>query len=332
MCHYVESAAMKLDLPHPPLRYDRTGAYRGRFPNGAYYDVWLERTDPEDGERYLRSVEEYDTIRRELVAMLKQWLRYVDQCGVDTPADEQRSGNMPEILEAECGGSGNVTLKGNGVDVGEEANKTGETPASACNPSPSVSDAPSQQEGKAARKARPERRKKSGPSHRSEAEIRTAIEKALNDQHCGDVVVTRKERIVKAEVAKRCSLSADYIKESREWRFYAANGYVRPFDEPTEAERTDATELLEELLPEHRHVLQRMEGMGSSDRLEYVGELTRMLIPITKLPRDERIENGHMAIQQLSDDKAKAVHPRVTPPGENTPAVPRFEVTPTEKS
>ncbi len=63
-------------------------------------------------------------------------------------------------------------------------------------------------------------------------------------------------------------------------------------------------------------------------KLKRLKELTAKLIPVTKLPEDKQIEVGHATIQQFSDDTAKEVRPLATQPGENTPAVPRFETAP----
>lgn len=172
----------------------------------------------------------------------------------------------------------------------------------------------------------PERRRvsKTRPSDRTEKEIRGAIEKALADLQNGKPVKTRGGRITKTEVANRCSISPDYVKNSEEWRFYFENGHVRPQSVPTVGERKEATELLDQLLPRHQHLLNRMAGMGEEERLRFTQDLTKALVPIAKEPADRRMELGDLKIQQFTECRAKRVLPLVTPPGKNTPAVPRF--------
>jgi len=43
------------------------------------------------------------------------------------------------------------------------------------------------------------------------------------------------------------------------------------------------------------------------------------------MPKETRIETGHAAFEQFSDEKAEKILPHITPPGEHTPAVSRFE-------
>lgn len=186
--------------------------------------------------------------------------------------------------------------------------------------------------GKTASPTKPRSRQKAAPAvaPRTEKVIREAIEKALADLQAGKPVDVRKGRITKIEVASRCSLSADYIKNSEEWRFYAENGHVRPQGEPTEGERDEAVKLLGLLLPKHPHLLNRMARMGEEDKLKYTQELTKALVPIAKRPADQRMELGLLKLEQFSDDKSETILPLVTHPGKNTPAVPRFETVPSD--
>ena len=168
---------------------------------------------------------------------------------------------------------------------------------------------------------------------RTENEIRAAIEKALDDQQHGILVKMYQERITKAEVAARCpNVGKDHIKHSEEWKFYREHGYLRPRGNPSEAERESATRLLHDLLPEHQHLEAQMAGMDGSLRLEYLSELTRSLVPVTKLPKGSQVENGHMVLKQFADNKSEKVHPLVTVPGENTPAVSRFDTDPPDEN
>lgn len=179
-----------------------------------------------------------------------------------------------------------------------------------------------------------EKRKKSRPSKLREREVREGIRQALDDQERGIPVETYKGRIIKAEVASRCSnVSKNYLKETEEWRFYYEHGYLRPEDEPTEAERSAAAQLLKQLLPDHQHLKKWGEHMNEADKLDFVTNLTKLLIPVAKMPEEnDRIRAAHETLKQFSDEKAKRILPLVTCPGENTQAVPRFEATSDEEN
>jgi len=169
----------------------------------------------------------------------------------------------------------------------------------------------------------PVERKPSRPSRRTEEEVRKGIREALNDQANGVPVTTWKGRIIKAEVASRCpNVSQDYLKEVEEWRFYYEHGYLRSDDEPPEAERPAARQLLEQLLPAHQPHQRRPEQKNKAEKLDFLAELTELLIPVARMPKDDdRLEAGHEALRQFFDEKSEKMYPLITPPGENTQPV-----------
>ncbi len=180
---------------------------------------------------------------------------------------------------------------------------------------------------------KPKKEKKRAPAHTEKA-VRAAIEKALADRKQGVCVKMHNGRVTKEEVSKRCKvkIGKDHLKTLEEWRYYRDNGRVRPLNEPTEADRTAAADLLRELLPEHPRLQQSMQELDRDAQLKRLKELTVQLIPVTKLPEDKQIEVGHATIQQFSGDTAKKVYPLVTQPGENTLAVPRFDTVPPDEN
>jgi hypothetical protein len=80
-CRRTLDVASKLDLPSVPVRCGRGQcSYIWQFPSGLCCYIHLFDTEP-DGELTVLPITVYDAIRKDIAAILKQWLRYLDESG-----------------------------------------------------------------------------------------------------------------------------------------------------------------------------------------------------------------------------------------------------------